>query len=59
LPLIFRDGLGKKRYAVKNPQVIQEIINEAHNREKSSKTLKKIISQIIALRQVKISVEGA
>ena len=42
--------LGKKKYAVKNPQIIQEIIKEAQNKGKSSKTLENIISQIVALK---------
>jgi len=41
--------LGKKKYARKNPQVIQEIIEEAQKKGKSSKTLENIISQIVAL----------
>lgn len=43
--------------AVKNPQVIQEIIKEAQKQGKSSKTLEKIISQIVTLR-LKTSVGG-
>ena len=50
--------LGKKKYAVRNPQVIQEIINEAQNKGKSSKTLENIISQIIAIRGTEPLVEG-
>lgn len=40
--------LGKD--AIKNPQVIQEIIDEAYKQGKSSKTLENIISQIVALK---------
>ena len=40
----------EEKYAVRKPQVIQEIINEARGQGKSSKTLENIISQIIALR---------
>jgi len=40
----------KKKYAVKNPQVIQKIIDEAHNQGKSSETVEKIVSYIVALR---------
>lgn len=43
--------LGKKKNAVKNPQVIQGIIKEAQKQEKSIKTFENIISQIIALRR--------
>lgn len=50
--------LDKKKYAVKNPQVIQEIISEARKQEKRSATLEKIISHIVALRQPGISVGG-
>jgi hypothetical protein len=50
--------LGKKRYAVKNPQVIQEIIEEAQKKGKSSKTLENIISHIIALRGCVSLVKG-
>ena len=49
---------GKKKYAVKNPQVIQKIINEAQKQGKSSITLEKITSQIIALRKPETRVEG-
>jgi len=49
--------LGKK-HAVKNPQVIQEIINEARKQGKSSTTLEKIISNIVALRKPEALVEG-
>lgn len=42
--------LGKKKDAYKNPMVIQEIIGEAQRQNKSSGTLNKIISQIVALR---------
>lgn len=48
--------LGKK-HAVKNPQVIQEIINEARKQEKSSTTLEQVISQIVALRKTEALVE--
>lgn len=47
-----------KKDAVKNPQVIQEIIKEAWNQGKSSKTLENIISKIVALRGSEASVEG-
>lgn len=50
--------LGKKRYAVKNPQVIQEIIEEAQKKGKSSKTLENIISHIVALRGCVSLVKG-
>jgi len=43
--------IGKKKYAIKYPQIIQEIIKEAKSHGKSSDTLEKIISQIIALRK--------
>lgn len=50
--------VSKKKYAVKNPQIIQEIIKEAQIQGKSSKTLERIISHIIALRESKELVEG-
>ena len=50
--------LGKKRYAIKNPQVIQEIIEEAQKKGKSSKTLENIISHIVALRGCVSLVKG-
>lgn len=43
--------ISKEKYAVKNPQVLQEIIEEAQKQEKSSKTLENIISKIIALKE--------
>lgn len=41
----------KKTYACKDPTVIEEIIREAQNQNKMSKTLNKMITQIIALRE--------
>ncbi len=52
-----RLSLGKKKYAIKNPQVIQEIIEEAHKKGKTSKKLENIISHIVALRKPKTLVE--
>jgi len=40
----------KKKHAIKNPQIIQEIISEAYKHGKTSRTLEKIISQIVALK---------
>jgi len=40
----------KKKHAIKNPQIIQEIISEAYRHGKTSRTLEKIISQIVALK---------
>lgn len=42
--------LRKRKDAFKNPLVIQEIIEEAQKKGKSSKTLENIISHIVALR---------
>jgi putative ATP-dependent endonuclease of OLD family len=53
-----RSRLYLDRDAVKNPQVIQEIIKEAQKQGKSSKTLEKIISKIVALRGPEALVEG-
>jgi len=50
--------LDKQKYALQNPQVIQRIINEAEKQGKSSTTLEKIISQIIALRKPETLGEG-
>ncbi len=50
--------LTRKKDAVKNPQVIQEIIKEAQKQGKSSKTLENIISKIVALRGPEALVEG-
>jgi len=44
--------LGKKKHAMKNPQVIQEIITEAQNQGKSCQTLESIVSQIVACREM-------
>lgn len=41
----------EEEYAVRKPQVIQEIIDEAQKQGKSSKKLENIISQIVALRK--------
>jgi putative ATP-dependent endonuclease of OLD family len=49
--------LSGKKDAFKNPQVVQEIISEARKEGKSSPTLEKIISHIIALRQAETSIE--
>ena len=46
--------LDKEKYAVKNHKIIEEIIVEARNRGKTSKTLERIISNVVALRQYKI-----
>jgi len=43
----------KKKYIIKNPQIIQEIIREAYKQGKTSTTLEKIIFQIIALKKIK------
>ncbi|MDI6810513.1 MAG: AAA family ATPase [archaeon] len=51
-------GIIRKRDAIKNPQVIQEIIKKAWNQGKSSKTLENIISKIVALRGPEALVEG-
>jgi len=51
--------LGKKKHAVKNPQVIQEIIDKAHSQGKSSKTLESIISKILEARHCATSVKDA
>lgn len=40
--------LGKRRYAVKNPVVIQEILSEAQKQGKSCETLTAIINRIVA-----------
>jgi len=53
-----RSRLYLDRDAVKNPQVIQEIIKEAQKQGKSSKTLENIISKIVALRGPEALVEG-
>jgi len=50
--------LTRKKDAVKNPQIIQEIIKEAQKQGISSKTLKNIISKIVALRGSEALVEG-
>jgi putative ATP-dependent endonuclease of OLD family len=50
--------LRKRKDAFKNPLVIHEIIKEAKKQGKSSKTLEKIIFQIVTLRYLKTSVEG-
>jgi predicted ATP-dependent endonuclease of OLD family len=42
--------LGKRKWARKNVQAIQEIIKEARRKGRSSKTLEGIISKIMALR---------
>lgn len=41
--------LGKKKYAVKNPIVIQEILKVAQSQGQSSKTINEIVSRILAL----------
>jgi len=45
----------KKTYACKNPTVIEEIIREAQNQNKRSKTLNEIITQVIALKKEEAS----
>jgi len=40
--------LGKKKHAIKNPIVIQSIIQEAKRQGKSSTTLEKIVSKIVS-----------
>lgn len=42
-------SLGKKKYAIKNPQVIYEIIKESHKHGKSSATMEKIVTNIVNL----------
>jgi hypothetical protein len=39
----------RKKHAVKNPRVIEEIIEKAHNQGRRSQTLEKIIYQIVTL----------
>lgn len=41
--------LGKKKHAVKNPLVVQEILDAARSQGKPSKTLNEIVTRIIAL----------
>ncbi len=41
--------LGKKKHAVKNPMVIQEILNAAQSQGQSSKTINEIVTRILAL----------
>ena len=43
-----------KKHAIKNPLVIQEIIELAKKKEKSSTTLEKIISQILTKREIEL-----
>jgi putative ATP-dependent endonuclease of OLD family len=43
--------LDKNKYALKNPQVIHEIINEAQKQGESSETLERIVEQIVALKK--------
>lgn len=50
--------LGEKKYAIKNPQLVQEIIKKAQSQGKSSETLKNIISRIIAFRGFETLVPG-
>jgi putative ATP-dependent endonuclease of OLD family len=45
----------QKTYACKNPTVIEEIIREAQNQNKRSKTLNEIITQVIALKKEEAS----
>ncbi|MFB6088171.1 MAG: AAA family ATPase [Candidatus Aenigmatarchaeota archaeon] len=51
-----RFSLTRKNDAVKNPQVIEEIIKNAKKQGKTSETLEKIISKIIDLKKRKIKV---
>ena len=44
-------GITRKKYAVKNPRVIQKIIKEAQRQGKSSETLKNIISKVVDIRR--------
>ncbi|MEM3586669.1 MAG: ATP-dependent endonuclease [Candidatus Jordarchaeaceae archaeon] len=39
-------GIGKKKYAIKNPQVIHNIIQEAKKQGKASRTLEEIVNRI-------------
>ena len=43
-------GVGKKRHALKNPAVIQRIIEGAFRKGKTSMTLKSIVEKIVALK---------
>ncbi len=47
--------LGKKKHAIKNPRVIQEILKESHSRGHPSTTLNEIISKIVALTGREVS----
>jgi len=46
-----------KDYALKNPMVVKEIITEAKKQGKSSETLNKIITRVVALKNRKASEE--
>jgi predicted ATP-dependent endonuclease of OLD family len=43
-------GISEKKYALKNPIVLQEIVQRATSEEKTSPTLKNIIEKIVALK---------
>lgn len=43
--------LGRRKDAVKNPQVMQEVIEQAQREGASSKTLEKIIGNVLALKR--------
>lgn len=46
-----RLGMGKRKDALKNPTVIQSVIEAARSEGRESTTLKRIVTQIVALRQ--------
>lgn len=48
--------INKRKHAIKNPQIISDIIKEASNRGCTSKTLDKIIEKILMLKKGDINV---
>lgn len=49
-------GISKKNYAIKNPNVITEVVAEAKKLGKSSDSIEKIVNKIINLRKLKEAV---